>query len=381
MREQGERVGMQREAVDRRGPEAHDRIGDAVEPPAQGAARRVRLALGEPAHVRAHDQLDRRRLGLQREQCALDAVVARADHGHALAGEILVAAALEHDPHARVVAGGERGRHARERGDAEREHHGARLHLVAGSGRHAHAAVGEGHRGDVVRIALGHERALEPLGVVAGNAAAATAPCARPRRSAPMPRACLHAPEPRGSCAPSRSAAACPAASACATCASARRTSARCHDAMRALRRRARTGPRRRLPCRSCPRSQPSSFVLASAGACARPRLRRRTAPDRAGERDHRCRGRARGPRERRPRPHRRDRGVAPRGRSVARLVLLRHGCAERRRRADRDARDRGMGLPGDARAAHGDALRGRRCMPRSRTCSRRASRASGATT
>ena len=75
-----------------------------VEALAQRAARRVRLALGEPAHARAHDQLDARRLGAQGEQGALDAVVARADDGHALAREIVVAAALEHDAHARIVA-------------------------------------------------------------------------------------------------------------------------------------------------------------------------------------------------------------------------------------------------------------------------------------
>ena len=46
-------------------------------------------------------------------------------------------------------------------------------------------------------------------------------------------------------------------------------------------------------------------------------------------------------------------------------VVLLRHGGAERRGRADGHARDRGMGLPGGARPAHGHALRRRRARRR----------------
>ena len=102
--------GWMREAVDRRRPEADDGIGQVVEPLPHGPARRVRLALGEPAHARAHEQLDARRVGAVGEQRALDAVVARADDGDALAREVVVAAALEHDADARIAGGSQRRR-------------------------------------------------------------------------------------------------------------------------------------------------------------------------------------------------------------------------------------------------------------------------------
>ena len=124
---------------------------------------------------------------------------------------------------------GQRGRHARERRDAEREHGGARLHLVA-----RRAVVtrtppsASSMRADVARIALGHERPPEPVGVAQEvrqrqrlDALALSAPHPGLERAGA-------AWAPRGSCAPSRSAAACPAASAAARCAWARRTCGRC---------------------------------------------------------------------------------------------------------------------------------------------------------
>ena len=184
------------------------------------------------------------------------------------------------------------GGHARERRHAEREHRVARLHLVARHRGHAHASVGERRSVNVGRVALRHECALEPLGVAQEVLAAAAAPGARPRRSAPTPRASPHRRRgevgvlPVGAQQHVRRHQRAPGAHRLAE-----------HDACR-MRESVRGDREPEGPGaddRGIDRfhvSQPSRspFLLASAGARARSRLRRGTPADRPGERDHRCR-------------------------------------------------------------------------------------------
>ena len=164
MGEAGECIRMQREAIDARRAEADDGIGQVVETLLQRAALGVRLVLREPVHARSGEQLDAC-VGSVCEQRALDAVVARPDHRDALAGQVTVFAALEHDANARIVGGCECRGYARERRHTEREYGVLGLNLVAGRRRHPHAAVGELDARDVARIELRHERAPEPVRV------------------------------------------------------------------------------------------------------------------------------------------------------------------------------------------------------------------------
>ena len=78
-RERGEHVRVQREPVERRRAVAHDGIGHPVEPLLQRAARRVRLAVGEPAQAGADDQLDLG-AGPAGERRRLQTALAAADH-------------------------------------------------------------------------------------------------------------------------------------------------------------------------------------------------------------------------------------------------------------------------------------------------------------
>ena len=253
------------------------------------------------------------------EQGALDAVVAGPDHGHPPAGEILIAAALEHDADARIARRGEHGGHAREGRDAHREHRGAGLERVTGGRRHAHAAVGELDPPDVGGVALGHEAALEPLGVAQEvlqrqrlDALALAAAHPRLERAGVVRRgevgvlpvgAQQHVGRHQGA----------PRAHGLAERPDAARTRAVSGD-------REPEGPGADDgSVEVLHDSQPSGFLVASPDASARSRLRRRTAAHRRGERDHGRRRRARRACQRRARPHGRHGRLAARGRPLAR--------------------------------------------------------------
>ena len=140
-RQRRERVGMEREPVQDRRPVAHDRVRQPVEPAPHRAARAVRLAVGEPAQLRAHDELDLG-AGAQRQRGGLQAALATADDDDAAAavGAVVLALDRERDPvaHRRV----ERRRRVGKRRDAHRDDDAPGVDLVAGRRRHPEQAAG-----------------------------------------------------------------------------------------------------------------------------------------------------------------------------------------------------------------------------------------------
>ena len=119
-RQRRERVGMEREPVQDRRPVAHHRVRQPVEPAPERAARAVRLAVGEPAQLRAHDELDLG-AGAQRQRGGLQAALAAADDDDAAAaiGAVVLALDRERDPVAHRPV--ERRRRVGKRRDAHRD--------------------------------------------------------------------------------------------------------------------------------------------------------------------------------------------------------------------------------------------------------------------
>ena len=89
-------VGVQRQPVERRRAVAHDRVREAVDALLQAPTRPVGLAVGEPAQLRADDDLDVGP-GAARERGGLEPALAAADDDHAAAAVRVVVLAVDRE--------------------------------------------------------------------------------------------------------------------------------------------------------------------------------------------------------------------------------------------------------------------------------------------
>ena len=368
-----ERVRVQREAVDRRRAEADDGVGEVGRGAAAARPRGVCGSRSTNQRTRERTISSTLAACARRASRALSTPLLPAPiDGDALAREIVVAAALEHDAHARIVAcarapGGTRGN-----GVTPSASTASRACTSSpAERRHAHAAVGQR---DPVRRRSGRSRARTGAGTT--------------RRSA---RKCCSGSGSRRSASPLRTQASsvpAPLGAERLVCSQSERSSmsggiSRCHvrmgspkvralpltDACAATERPNGPAPTIAVSMRSTSLNVEALasrlLLLASAGARTRPRLRRRASfrPARP-TRSPMSRACASATRMHVP-DHTGVTAVWPHARrSLARLVLLRHRGAERRRRADGHARDRGVGLPGDARPADGHVRTSVPCTP-----------------
>ena len=156
---------MQHEPIERRRPVTDDRIRKAVELLVDGPADAVRLAVGEPVHVGADENLDVR-AGPGREGRALEATLTAPDDDHPARAVALVVLEIGREPDPLTDRVGERWRRIREGDCAHRHHHGACVHLRASLGRDAISAVGPAlDRGHLGRILVDDVGVTEPGGV------------------------------------------------------------------------------------------------------------------------------------------------------------------------------------------------------------------------
>ena len=148
---------MEREPVQRRRAVADDGIREAVDALLERAAGPVRLAVGEPAQLRADDDLDlRARAARQRRR--LEAALAAADHDDPAAAIRLVVLALDREPDAVAHRGVEGRRGVGERRHADGDDDQRARRPRAGRRRDAEDPGRPLEVRDVGRVVLGHER-------------------------------------------------------------------------------------------------------------------------------------------------------------------------------------------------------------------------------
>ena len=160
------RSGCEHEPVDRRRPEADDRIREPEQALVRPPALLPVLALAEPAHLAAHDHLDGRRAGGVGQRGALEAVLPTADDQHAPAGELPELLMLDCERHAAgPLELGQLRQPAREGRHADRGHDPTGVELVAGRRAHPERAACPLDVADVGRVDVRHELLAEPVGV------------------------------------------------------------------------------------------------------------------------------------------------------------------------------------------------------------------------
>ena len=155
---------MQREPVQRRRPVADQRVGDAVQPLLHAPARLVRLAIGEPAQLRADHELHLRARA-PRQRRRLEPALAAAHHHDRAVAVRLVVLAVDRERDALAEEGVERRRGVGEGRHADGHDDVARVRLPARCRRHAKQPAAAFETRDVGLVVLGHERLAEPVGV------------------------------------------------------------------------------------------------------------------------------------------------------------------------------------------------------------------------